>query len=361
MKQANLSEPLPILDSSRAFTNCTSYRAKPQAIPRWITVARLRTTIQAGFALFCAFAGYRFYHFYSWAVGNSDVYVARPPAVESFLPISALLGLKRLVLTGQWDEVHPAGLAVFLGACALALTLRKSFCGWICPVGFASNFTAKLGKALRWGHELPRWLEYPLLGIKYLLLAFFGYIILWRMDVRMIEAFLYSQYNLVVDVRMLLFFLHPSLLTLKILGILVIVSLVLQNFWCRYLCPYGALLGLGALLSPVQIKRDSSLCVHCARCDKVCPAGILISNNRTVRHPECVGCAECVEACPKKGCLSLKTFGSATIPVYVFPALVLGVFLLFWAGAVISGHWHSAVPVEVFRQFYPSASTVAHP
>jgi hypothetical protein len=61
----------------------------------WTTVSRIRMMIQIGFSFFCLVAGYRFYQFYGWAIGQTEIYTARPASVEAFLPISALLGLKR--------------------------------------------------------------------------------------------------------------------------------------------------------------------------------------------------------------------------------------------------------------------------
>jgi polyferredoxin len=325
------------------------------------TVARLRIMVQAGFALICLIAGYRFYLFYLWATGQSDRYIARPASVEGFLPISALLGLKRLVLTGKWDEVHPAGLTILIFAIATALLLRKAFCGWVCPVGFVSNLLAKLGGWLNFERTPPRWLDYPLLSLKYLLLAFFGYIILWQMDLGAIEAFMYSQYNLVADAKMLLFFMPPSKLTVSVLVVLALLSLFIRNFWCRYLCPYGALLGLGGLISLFQVKRNASRCIDCKKCEKVCPASIRVPLNLTVRHAECIGCAECVEVCPEKDCLSLQALKVKAVPLYSFAIAAIGLFVLFWVVAELSGYWHTEIPPEAFRRLYPSASALSHP
>lgn len=324
-------------------------------------ISTLRILVQTGFTLFCLYAGYRFYHYYQWAMGKSDVYVPRPPSVEGFLPISALLGLKRFVLTGQYDDIHPAGLTIFMAAFVIALLLRKGFCGWICPVGFVSNLVEKVSQKMKLLLSFPRWIDFPLLSLKYLLLGFFCYIILWQMDVRAVNAFIHSPYNKIVDGKMLLFFLAPTPLTLKVLGILFVISLFFRNFWCRYLCPYGALLGLLAIVSPSTVRRNQELCVHCGKCDKVCPGSIRISKKQVVRSPECVGCMECVAECPQDGCLLLSVPVKRRVPAHVLPSAVLILFLLFWGTALLSGHWVTSISPEEARQLYPLSSRFGHP
>ena len=326
-----------------------------------LQINTLRTLVQAGFTLICLDAGYRFYHFYRWAMGASEVYVPRPPSVEGFLPISALLGLKRLVLTGHYDDVHPAGLTILLSAMVIAILLRKGFCGWICPVGFVSNLLEKASKKIRFIRHLPVWLDIPLLSLKYLLLAFFCYVILWQMNVRQVDAFIHSAYNKIVDGKMLLFFLKPSSLTVQVMVFLVLISLVLRNFWCRYLCPYGALLGVFSFLSPSRVKREETLCIDCKKCNKVCPGSIRVSQKKTVWHAECIGCMECIAVCPQKDCLTLSMPKLKKPSPYWLPAAVITLFLLFWAVAVYTGHWQTSVTPEEARKIYPLSSAFGHP
>ena len=326
-----------------------------------IGIGRLRSAVQACFTLFCLYAGYRFYCFYMWALERSDSYVARPPSAEAFLPISALLGLKRLVLTGQWDSVHPAGLTILIAAIAIAFFVRKGFCGWICPVGFISNLVEKIGRPVRVANTLPKALDYPLLCLKYLLLAFFLYVVLLSMDLGAVEQFLHSSYNLAADAKMLEFFLKPSTMTVGVIAFLFLISFVVRNFWCRYLCPYGALLGIPAMISPVQVKRKASRCIDCKKCENICPASIRITAAETLRHPECVGCMECVEVCPQEDCLSLQSCSRRRIPIYAVPVAVVLLFGLFYFGALATGHWHTTVPLEMMKRLYQSASTFAHP
>jgi len=329
--------------------------------PKWIRL--LRTLVQAGFTLFCLYAGYRFYLFYLWGTGQTSTYVPRPPSVEAFLPISALVGLKRLIVSGQYDMIHPAGLTIFLAALCIGLLLRKGFCGWICPVGFTSNLAEKAGKKLKILWQPPVWLDLPLLSLKYLLLFFFLYLIAWKMTLKQIESFHTSPYNLAVDAKMLLFFLSPSGLSAAIMLFLVAISFFVRNFWCRYLCPYGALLGLLALASPFQIKRDSNTCIDCKKCDRRCPGGIRVSAKTVIHSPECIGCGECVSVCPAKECLSLSVPGKKRVPVVLLPAAVLGVFFLFYFWALGTGHWHSAVPPETMKQIFSTIrlEELAHP
>ena len=325
-----------------------------QALKKDKRINVLRRTVQGGFALFCFYAGYRFYQFYLWASSQSDIYVPRPPSVEAFLPISALVNLKRLVLTGQFDTVHPAGLTIFIAALVIALFLRKGFCGWICPVGFASNLAESFSRRFKLLLTPPAWIEYPLLTLKYFILIFFSYLILLKMDIVSIENFNSSIYNLAVDVKMMFFFLTPSTLSIWIMTFLVVISFFLRNFWCRYLCPYGALLGILAIFSPLNVRREEKNCIDCKKCDKICPGAIKVSQRETVRTPECIGCGECISICPAKDCLSLSAPGRRRIPLVILPTAILAVFFLFYGWALITGHWHSEITPEVMKQIHSS-------
>ena len=324
-------------------------------------IKNLRIFIQGCFGLFCLFVGYRFYLFYLWGSGQTSTYVARPPSVEAFLPISALVGLKRFILSGQYDMIHPAGLTIFLAALCIGLLLRKGFCGWICPVGFCSNLAEKAARKLKILWQPPVWLDSPLLSPKYLLLFFFLYLIVWKMSLEQIESFHTSPYNLAVDAKMLLFFLSPSGLSAGIMTFLVLLSFVIRNFWCRYLCPYGALLGLFALASPFQVKRDNKTCINCKKCEKTCPASIRLTTKKTIRTCECIGCMECIPVCPVEGCLTLSLPKRRKNSILVLPAAVVGIYFLFYGTALLTGHWYSIVPPEVMKKFYSMVAELPHP
>ncbi len=319
-----------------------------------------RTAVQLAFLGLSLWTGARFFLFYQWMTGNGAGPAARPPSVEGFLPISALLGLRQLAATGQWDPVHPAGLAILLAIMAASLLWRKGFCGWVCPVGAVSRLIEALGRRAGTILEMPGWLHLPMLGWKYLLLAFFLYVIFWQMPLPQVEAFIRSPYNLAADAKMLEFFLRPLQTTIVVLAVLAAVSLSVRNFWCRYLCPYGALLGLLALWSPLAVKRLGEKCTGCRRCMRACPAGVPVHGKRSVRGAECLGCMECLDACPVEGCLSLSLTGRRRLPWWTVPVATASTIFLACMVAVFTGHWHSTVPLELFKAAYEALSPAAH-
>lgn len=324
-----------------------------------ITPASFRFAIQLVFTLFCVYVGIEFTRFLAWVTDASTQAVAKPGAVEGFLPISALLGFRQWIATGQWDAVHPAGLTIFLAVLTMAVLFRKGFCGYICPIGFVSNLLERAGRRMGMAFIPPKWIDYPLMCVKYGLTGFFLYTVFFSMDLRSVQSFIRGPYNMVSDAKMLAFFTDPTALSLMILGTLAALSLVVRNFWCRYLCPYGALLGVIAWFGPTTIVRDSDTCVDCGQCAKGCPSGIRVDQKHIVRSPECIGCGECIGNCPVDGCLVFSIYGKTRIPWLMVGIGAIATLLAAWWWAVATGHWESPMPSFMLKKIYASFLTKA--
>jgi polyferredoxin len=314
-------------------------------------VKQPRRLFQLAALLITLAIGLQFYLYVRQSAGSGEITIQRPAGVEGFLPIGALMGWKRFLLTGQWDPVHPAAMVILGWAVGLSLLLRKSFCGWFCPIGTISEACWRLGRR-RLGRNWrpPAWLDIPLRGLKYLLLGFFIWVIA-TMSVAEIAAFMHSPYYKLSDVKMLHFFTRMSALTAVVLLFLLVFSLVVKNFWCRYLCPYGALLGLAAMAGPTRIRRDEDLCIACRRCDQACPSHLPVSKKKMIHSPECSGCMDCVSDCPVRGSLALSTSGLHRhfwSPVKAGVCIAL-FFVLTLYGAAISGLWRSGISDLEFR------------
>ncbi|WP_415713134.1 4Fe-4S binding protein [Maridesulfovibrio sp.] len=313
----------------------------------------VRDSIQFAMTLFCIWVGYRFYLFYQWMIGNSDIAVSKPGAVEGFLPISALLSLKQLFSKGVFDEIHPAGLTIFIAVLVMSLIVRKGFCGYLCPVGFIHNLLNKIGKKIGKTVTIKGKLEFGLLIPKYILLAFFLNSVFFKMGERELDAFIHSPYNFTAEARMMNFFTDMSVTAALIIGAILILGIFIPYFWCRFLCPYGALLGILAKISPVAIKRDPEKCISCGKCNKACPGGIEVDLKQTVNSAECIGCTQCIDACPVEDCLNVTDrLSRIKLPWYIIAAGSLVILLVYYAAARFTNHWDSPYPLEILRKYY---------
>jgi polyferredoxin len=325
-----------------------------------------RFAVQTTFLILNVWIGLQFYLFVRWAeTGGQSFAVSRPPGVEGWLPIEGLMQFKYTILTGHFPQLHPAAFFLFTAFVLSSLLFRKSFCGWLCPVGTASEYLWKLGRRV-FGRSftLPGWLDLPLRSLKYLLLSFFLYAVT-MMSAEAIAGFVASPYGLVVDVRMLNFFRYMGSTTATILAVLGLASLFVQNFWCRYLCPYGALMGLISLFSPFRITRNHSACIDCAKCAKACPSALPVDKLIQIRSAECSGCMECVAACPAKDALSFHLLGSTTVQRQLRGwQVAAGIGIIFFGlvgYAQLTGHWKSRLPQQVFLKLVPAANEQVHP
>ena len=112
---------------------------------------------------------------------------------------------------------------------------------------------------------------YSSAGHKIHLGLFFHLSDFFQMPGAVIDMFINSPYNRFADVKMLHFFTGLSPVALSVFSALAILTVVFRNFWCRYLCPYGALLGIIGLLCPGRVRRDPARCTGCGKCETKLP------------------------------------------------------------------------------------------
>ena len=337
------------------------------------TSQRTRHIVQGFFLLLNGWLGIQFY---LWARyyerGGVGLKVPRPAGVEGWLPIAGLMNTKYLLVTGRVPEIHPAAMYLFIGFLLMSVLLKKAFCSWLCPVGTFSEFLWRVGRRF-FGRNLrlPRWLDIALRALKYILLGLFVAVI-GVMSAEALDGFMGTPYGLLVDVKMMNFFRDMGITAAVVIALLAVLSMLVQNFWCRYLCPYGALMGLASLLSPVKIRRDAEACIDCSKCSKACPSGLAVDQLVQIRTVECTACMACVAACPAQDALQLALpprKATAAAERWrrrsLTPAAVCAVLAYFFFGVVLlaraTNHWQTNLPPEVYMHLVPRANQLTHP
>ena len=101
-----------------------------------------------------------------------------------------------------------------------------------------------------------------------------------------------------------------ELVTSYLIGFIVLIisllgSMVYDRFFCKYLCPAGALYAAIGKASPYMVRVDEDTCIKCGKCNRSCPMNVEVMNakNGRVTSAECINCNECVHACPVQGAI----------------------------------------------------------
>lgn len=262
------------------------------------------------------------------------------PVLECFsMPSKTVLcnfGILQRNLSFDWamSPVIPfASIAAFIIVGAL---VGRAMCGWICPLGFLQDLLARIAQFFKVRQkELPRKVHQMLITVKYMVLfatisivASVGltYTINWLLGKKYslsLGICGHAPYCLICPVPVL-FVTIPSILNTIFVGAplpllpvtfyigltalmaLLIFSLILRRFWCRYICPLGALMSLFNKFSLLNIKKKQNGCTtfcsgHKRDCNKICPMQIEVSRKENPSSDlECMLCYECAYACANK-------------------------------------------------------------
>jgi ferredoxin len=223
------------------------------------------------------------------------------PGFHSVCPFGGVETIGRLVTEDRYiQKTHESNLWVLFGVLLSTALVGSVFCGWICPLGSIQDWIGKLGKKLfakKYNHFVPKKIDYILSYLRYFVL---GLVILKTTEMLTLVFMNVDPYYALFhfwtgDVV-------PS--ALIVLGIVLIASLFVERPWCRWLCPFGAVLGIVQLVSPWKIRRNKDICTNCGKCSRVCPMGIDLASKNVILDPRCNKCGECLTACTKEGGLT---------------------------------------------------------
>jgi polyferredoxin len=241
---------------------------------------------------------------------------SRGGSLDAFCPLGGLETLWPYLAEGTTlKSTHLLNFSVLLAVLGTALLAGRSFCGWLCPVGTVQDFLGERVsrwlpfKKVRRGKNHPGGLptqispalDQRLRSAKYLVLA---------LAAAASTAAVYPPLRDICPARALFSFKLRSPLLLSVLGVFLVTSILNRRFWCKYLCPLGAVLAPFNKTAPLRVSAALEQCPSCGKCSAVCPMDIdPVPENLT--SPECIQCLECLESCEIEGTLNLE-LGPAT-------------------------------------------------
>ncbi|MCP4604960.1 MAG: 4Fe-4S dicluster domain-containing protein [Proteobacteria bacterium] len=261
-----------------------------------------------------------------------------PYPVEAFLDIDPLAGAIVLLTTGTIPGAMIFGLIVL----ASGLLLGRAFCSWVCPMGTMNHLVSEIAPGLKGKRRIKANQTRPYQKIKYILLigvlgaAVFGSAvgglldpiclatrgisltflpwIQWALGALLDKGMesnapaLQHAADQVYDTVGSVFFFKRGiivaggfLISLLFLAVLVM-NRFIPRFWCRGLCPLGALLGLLGRFGILTLKNNEDECNKCGKCQLHCSGAASPEPQNSWQRAECDLCMNCVTNCPKNAC-----------------------------------------------------------
>ena len=228
--------------------------------------------------------------------------------VNWILQLDPLVALGTILSTGKFYwPLHCA-----LGTIILTIIFGRYFCSWLCPFGSIHHFVGYLANRKRKVAEKIQLNRYrKAQRIKYLVLFFFLGMAAFPSLASSLQTGLLDPIPLVTrSVNLVLLpildrgtyltsvesrFYELGWLVLTVFGIAVLLNLVIPRFYCRFICPLGALLGIISRFSIWRIGKNKSECINCKLCEKACEGGCEPSGS--IKIAECVLCFNCRDDC----------------------------------------------------------------
>ena len=249
--------------------------------------------------------GVFFFLLFVLLIGITDFRHIKGYEVSLFLELDPLVAL--LAFLTSWTVYK--GLALSLATIIGTLLLGRFFCSWICPMGILNQWISHLFNKRRPAEDYSVNAYRKVYRLKYYILvilvalALFGSLQIGLLDpiATITRSFVVSVVPALNHVDGALYLRQPFFyggiaVTLFFLAVL-FANRFLTRFWCRVLCPLGALLGLMSTFSLLRIRRDVDKCTDCQKCLRYCHGGC--DPHTRLRVTECHLCMNCIEDCPE--------------------------------------------------------------
>ena len=249
------------------------------------------------------------------------------PSIHALCPYGGLESMLSIIAVGTFLKKILIGTFVLFGATVLlAIVMRRSFCGQVCAFGFLQELFGNLGRKLfKKRPVVPKKLDRVLRYLKFVVLAV-TVAMAWITGELWVTP--YDPFNALGHLAD-----FNALITSYLIGFIVLIvtllgSLVYDRFFCKYLCPVGALYGVIGKVSPYSVRVDHDQCIRCGLCNKACPMNVEVMDAKggRVTDMECINCNMCVNACPKKGALSTGFTRKKAIHPLIATILALALF-----------------------------------
>lgn len=264
---------------------------------------RIRFRVQVAFFVLIALIAMN----HALEEAGTPIPVLGSASMHAVCPFGGVVSLYQWFAGGTFvKKIHESSFVLMGIAFASAILLGPVFCGWVCPFGTFQELLARIGKRVfkkRYNNMVPRKIDGMLRYLRYVLLS------LVLFNTARAGTLVFAD----VDPYYALFQFWTGEVAISaytVLAVVMLLSLAIERPFCKYACPYGAVLGVFNLFRVFGLKRNPHSCIDCRACDRSCPMNLDISTKGVVRSHQCISCFQCTSGdgnCPVKETLEFKT------------------------------------------------------
>lgn len=219
-------------------------------------------------------------------------------SLHALCPFGGVVTIYQFATVGTFvQKIHASSFILMIIGFLLAVLFGPVFCGWVCPFGSIQEWFGGIGRKLfkkrRYNHFIPARVDKYLRYLRY-------FVLVWVLYMTAVTGkLIFQEY----DPYFALFNFWSSevaVIGMAILALSLLGSLFVERPWCKYACPYGAVLGITNLFRVFKIRRTAATCKLDGACDIYCPMNIPVSSMTVVRDHQCISCLECTSEarCP---------------------------------------------------------------
>lgn len=240
------------------------------------------------------------------------------------LALEQLKSIYQMIIGGNFDFLSAATSSIELITIIVStIVIGRFFCGWFCSFGALNDLMYYLNKKIfKVKFKIDPKVDNILKYVKYIVLLFI-IVVSWTLGSNILKGT--SPWDAFAQITSPGIVISSFAIGLVLLLLISVGAFFIERFFCRYLCPLGAVFSLISRIGIFKINKPSKDCGKCRACTNNCSMGIQLYKVEKQHGGECINCLKCVEVCPRKNA-NANAFGENINPALA-STVAIGAFV----------------------------------